>query len=226
MAAAAVEPDLDDPTASASAQASENSLNRMVQQAVQAMASRMSQQQQEDEEDEEPVEKDITGEGRKAACRRRPRRAGEQLGLFASGQGLGGSFNLGIYTSGPWLQIRAECAPWMAAAAVLGARCSQLPCPNAAAAAATRMCAGRYSRYRHVVGAGRFKTVYKGFDEKQGIDIAWSKIDGTQNNLSRDQMNRIVEEISYGLGLDHPNVIKVRCTGCAAVAGAVISDPP
>lgn len=27
--------------------------------------------------------------------------------------------------------------------------------------------AGRYSRYREVSGRGRFKTVFKGFDEKQ-----------------------------------------------------------
>jgi hypothetical protein len=35
---------------------------------------------------------------------------------------------------------------------------------------------GRFARYDHKVGKGRFKCVYKGFDEKQGIDIAWSKV--------------------------------------------------
>ena len=34
-------------------------------------------------------------------------------------------------------------------------------------ARAARPPAGRYSRYRQVAGSGRFKTVYKGFDEKQ-----------------------------------------------------------
>ncbi|PRW58194.1 COP9 signalosome complex subunit 5b-like [Chlorella sorokiniana] len=71
---------------------------------------------------------------------------------------------------------------------------------------------GRYSRYREVSGRGRFKTVYKGFDEKQGIDVAWSKIEAGPNNLSHDQMRKIVDEISYGLGLDHPHVIK--CFQC------------
>ena len=70
--------------------------------------------------------------------------------------------------------------------------------------------AGRFSRYRHLVGRGRFKSVYKGFDEKQGIDIAWSKIEASNNHLSHEQMKKIVEEISYGLGLDHAHVIRVR----------------
>ena len=85
--------------------------------------------------------------------------------------------------------------------------------------------AGRFSRYRHLVGRGRFKSVYKGFDEKQGIDIAWSKIEASNNHLSHEQMKKIVEEISYGLGLDHPHVIRVRrggvqvgSPGCGGVA--------
>lgn len=69
--------------------------------------------------------------------------------------------------------------------------------------------AGRFSRYRQVVGSGRFKTVYRGFDEKRGIDVAWSKIDGTRNELSLEQMHEIVEEISKGLKIDHNNVIKL-----------------
>eukprot|EP00887_Chlorella_sp_A99_P005539 scaffold1.g5539.t1 len=69
--------------------------------------------------------------------------------------------------------------------------------------------AGRYSRYRQVAGAGRFKTVYKGFDEKQGIDVAWSKIEGVQNELSREAMLRIEEEVKKGLEFDHPNCHQV-----------------
>lgn len=52
--------------------------------------------------------------------------------------------------------------------------------------------------------------MYKGFDEKQGIDIAWSKIEASNNHLTQEQMKKLVEEISYGLGLDHPHVIRVR----------------
>lgn len=55
----------------------------------------------------------------------------------------------------------------------------------------------------------------------QGIDVAWSKIEADPNNLNHDQMRNIVDEISYGLGLDHPHVIKVcnpRQLGGAAAA--------
>jgi len=70
------------------------------------------------------------------------------------------------------------------------------------------------------VGSGRFKVVFKGFDEKQGIDVAWSKIEADPNKLSHEQMKKIVDEISYGLGLDHPHVIKVRAgAGSGGEAG-------
>lgn len=58
------------------------------------------------------------------------------------------------------------------------------------------------------MGEGRFKHVYRGFDEKQGIDIAWSKIIAEPNHLSHKKMERIVEELSEGIELDHPHVIK------------------
>jgi hypothetical protein len=67
---------------------------------------------------------------------------------------------------------------------------------------------GRYSRFRQSVGHGRFKQVFKGFDERQGIDVAWSKVQQESNNLDDDQMHRIVGEMSIGLELDHPNIIK------------------
>ncbi len=35
---------------------------------------------------------------------------------------------------------------------------------------------GRFARYGQRVGKGRFKCVFKAFDEKQGIDVAWSKV--------------------------------------------------
>ena len=72
----------------------------------------------------------------------------------------------------------------------------------------------RFSRYNHTVGKGRFKRVYKGFDEKQGIDIAWSEIQREANQLDHDQIHQIAAEMSIGVDLDHPNVI--RCFKCWA----------
>mmetsp|Transcript_2738 Transcript_2738/g.8068 ORF Transcript_2738/g.8068 Transcript_2738/m.8068 type:complete len:488 (-) Transcript_2738:415-1878(-) len=71
---------------------------------------------------------------------------------------------------------------------------------------------GRFARYGQRVGKGRFKCVYKAFDEKQGIDVAWSKVLQEHNNLDDAQMKLIVDEMSKGLNLDHTNVIKCyRC---------------
>jgi len=58
------------------------------------------------------------------------------------------------------------------------------------------------------VGTGRFKHVYKGFDERQGIDIAWSRILQQANGLHDEQMSSIVQELEKGIDLDHPNIIK------------------
>ncbi|KAK9845996.1 hypothetical protein WJX81_008015 [Elliptochloris bilobata] len=74
---------------------------------------------------------------------------------------------------------------------------------------------GRYSRFNQEVGTGRFKHVFKGFDEKQGIDVAWSKIlqhSAPHFDLDDEQMHKIAAEMSIGLQLDHPNII--RCYKC------------
>ena len=72
----------------------------------------------------------------------------------------------------------------------------------------------RFSRYHQTVGSGRFKRVYKGFDEKRGIDVAWSKIERHVNNMTLDDetMEKITAEMSKGLALEHPNIIK--CYSC------------
>lgn len=67
---------------------------------------------------------------------------------------------------------------------------------------------GRFSRYKQIVGSGRFKTVYRGFDERRGVDVAWSKVGSDENHFSPEQMKRIVDEMSTGTSLDHPHVIK------------------
>lgn len=66
----------------------------------------------------------------------------------------------------------------------------------------------RYCRYQREVGTGRFKHVYKGFDERRGIDVAWSKILQSTLNLDDEQMHSIVGEMATGLGLEHQNIIR------------------
>lgn len=66
----------------------------------------------------------------------------------------------------------------------------------------------RFCRYGQVWGTGRFKQVYRGFNEKLGTDIAWSKIQRADKKLDDEQIRRIVAEMSIGLDLDHPNIIR------------------
>lgn len=71
---------------------------------------------------------------------------------------------------------------------------------------------GRYYRYGEVVGRGRFKQIYKAFDTQIGIDVAWSKICAEPHHLSAAQLREIVEEMTKGVELEHPNIIK--CFKC------------
>ncbi|WIA17815.1 hypothetical protein OEZ85_009324 [Tetradesmus obliquus] len=71
---------------------------------------------------------------------------------------------------------------------------------------------GRYYRYTEVVGRGRFKQIYKAFDTQIGIDVAWSKITAEPHHLSDEQLQQIVGEMTKGLDLEHPNIIK--CFEC------------
>ena len=50
--------------------------------------------------------------------------------------------------------------------------------------------------------------MYRGFNEKHGTDIAWSKIQRADKKLDDEQIRRIVAEMSIGLDLDHPNIIR------------------
>eukprot|EP00879_Flechtneria_rotunda_P000685 GHRR01000802.1.p1 GENE.GHRR01000802.1~~GHRR01000802.1.p1 ORF type:complete len:419 (+),score=136.04 GHRR01000802.1:1609-2865(+) len=71
---------------------------------------------------------------------------------------------------------------------------------------------GRYYRYTEIVGRGRFKQIYKAFDTQIGIDVAWSKIAAEPHHLSDEQLQQIVAEMTKGLDLEHPNIIK--CFEC------------
>jgi len=68
------------------------------------------------------------------------------------------------------------------------------------------------ARYTEVVGKGRFKQIYKAFDTQIGIDVAWSKISAEPHHLSDEQLQQIVSEMTKGLDLEHPNIIK--CFEC------------
>mmetsp|Transcript_48010 Transcript_48010/g.120256 ORF Transcript_48010/g.120256 Transcript_48010/m.120256 type:complete len:427 (-) Transcript_48010:164-1444(-) len=69
---------------------------------------------------------------------------------------------------------------------------------------------GRYVRYNELLGQGRFKRVYRGFDERQGTDVAWAKIDGVDNGLSTEEMEQVLREVQDGQKLKHDNIINTH----------------
>ncbi|CAM8947824.1 unnamed protein product [Rhodiola kirilowii] len=66
----------------------------------------------------------------------------------------------------------------------------------------------RYIRYNEVIGKGAFKRVYKGFDEVNGIEIAWSQIRIDEVLQSPDDLERLYSEVHLLRSLNHTNIIK------------------
>nr|KYP54663.1 putative serine/threonine-protein kinase WNK4 [Cajanus cajan] len=67
---------------------------------------------------------------------------------------------------------------------------------------------GRYIRYNEILGRGAFKTVYRGFDEVDGIEVAWNqlKIDGLLHSI--DDIAKLYFEVNLLKSLNHENIIK------------------
>ncbi|XP_047174029.1 probable serine/threonine-protein kinase WNK10 isoform X1 [Vigna umbellata] len=67
---------------------------------------------------------------------------------------------------------------------------------------------GRYTRYTEVLGRGAFKTVYRAFDEVDGIEVAWNqvKIDGLLHSV--DDLAKLYSEVNLLKSLKHDNIIK------------------
>ncbi|KAK7389784.1 hypothetical protein VNO78_25078 [Psophocarpus tetragonolobus] len=67
---------------------------------------------------------------------------------------------------------------------------------------------GRYLRYNEILGKGAFKTVYRGFDEVDGIEVAWNqvRIDGLLH--STDDLAKLYFEVNLLKSLNHENIIK------------------
>lgn len=67
---------------------------------------------------------------------------------------------------------------------------------------------GRYGRYTHVLGKGAFKTVYRAFDEVDGIEVAWNQVRVQDVLQSPEDLERLYSEIHLLKTLKHKNIIK------------------
>ncbi|KDP25235.1 hypothetical protein JCGZ_20391 [Jatropha curcas] len=67
---------------------------------------------------------------------------------------------------------------------------------------------GRYVRYDEFLGKGAFKTVYKAFDEVDGIEVAWNQVSIEDVLQSPDQLERLYSEVHLLKSLKHENIMK------------------
>ncbi|GJU46329.1 probable serine/threonine-protein kinase WNK10 isoform X1 [Tanacetum coccineum] len=66
----------------------------------------------------------------------------------------------------------------------------------------------RYVRYNELLGRGASKTVYKGFDEVEGIEIAWNQVMLDDVMQSSEHLERVYSEVHFLKTLKHENIIK------------------
>ncbi|KAK6922851.1 Protein kinase domain, partial [Dillenia turbinata] len=66
----------------------------------------------------------------------------------------------------------------------------------------------RYIRYKDVLGKGAFKTVYKAFDEVDGIEVAWNQVRIDEVLQSPGDLERLYSEVHLLRSLKHKNIIK------------------
>lgn len=68
---------------------------------------------------------------------------------------------------------------------------------------------GRFIRYDVVVGRGAFKTVYKGFDQENGTEVAWYQISLLDNDDDLPKLTEnLLTEAALMKSLKHDNIIK------------------
>ncbi|XP_077229985.1 putative serine/threonine-protein kinase WNK11 [Tasmannia lanceolata] len=67
--------------------------------------------------------------------------------------------------------------------------------------------AGRYGRYSDLLGSGAMKKVYRGFDQEEGIEIAWNQVWLRKFSEDRPAIDRLYSEVRLLRHLKHDNMI-------------------
>ncbi|XP_076932013.1 putative serine/threonine-protein kinase WNK9 [Bidens hawaiensis] len=67
---------------------------------------------------------------------------------------------------------------------------------------------GRYGRYNEILGKGASKTVYRAFDEYEGIEVAWNQVKLYDFLQSPEDLERLYCEIHLLKTLKHNNIMK------------------
>ncbi|PRQ16656.1 putative protein kinase WNK-NRBP family [Rosa chinensis] len=67
---------------------------------------------------------------------------------------------------------------------------------------------GRFLRSDEILGRGAFKTVYKAFDQVEGLEVAWSQVHVEDVLQTPEQLQRLYSEVHLLKSLKHENIIK------------------
>ncbi|RYR33861.1 hypothetical protein Ahy_A10g048515 isoform A [Arachis hypogaea] len=67
---------------------------------------------------------------------------------------------------------------------------------------------GRYIKYKEMIGKGAFKTVYRAFDEVNGLEVAWSQVRIDEVLQSPDDLERLYSEVHLLRSLKHNNIVR------------------
>ncbi|XP_048504433.1 probable serine/threonine-protein kinase WNK10 isoform X2 [Beta vulgaris subsp. vulgaris] len=68
---------------------------------------------------------------------------------------------------------------------------------------------GRYVRFGEVLGKGAFKSVYRAFDEVNGIEVAWNRVKIHDVLQSPEGLEKLYSEVHLLKTLKHENIIKL-----------------
>ncbi|XP_062190137.1 probable serine/threonine-protein kinase WNK3 [Phragmites australis] len=80
---------------------------------------------------------------------------------------------------------------------------------------------GRYGRYDEILGKGSSKTVYRGFDEHRGMEVAWNQVQLHDFLRSPGELERLYSEIHLLKSLRHRAVMRLHASWVDAPRRAV-----
>lgn len=63
-------------------------------------------------------------------------------------------------------------------------------------------------QFREILGKGATKTVYKGFDEVLGIEVAWNQVHLKDVFHSPEELQRLYSEVHLLKNLNHDSIIR------------------
>ncbi|XP_021733531.1 probable serine/threonine-protein kinase WNK3 isoform X2 [Chenopodium quinoa] len=66
----------------------------------------------------------------------------------------------------------------------------------------------RYGRYKEILGRGASKKVYRGFDEIEGLEVAWNQVKISELLRNSEDLERLYSEVHLLKTLKHKNIIK------------------